>query len=522
MEGKEKSILNLRKNIISWYPFDKDSTILEINGNCKEITEILEENSSKLLSIDIKDIEKIDIIEKFDYIVLIGLEKIDRNWTEILKTTNNLLKPNGKLLVAMDNKYSLKNFSSKEGIERILDKNVNEIKIDEFIEQIKETGFNNYKIYYPITDYKYPNAIFADNDELYKNITSRNIVYNSEENIKFFEENKLMMKLLEDTIDFRYFANSFFIEIFKGDFTDNEIKLITFSNIRKNKYKIRTIVKNDFVYKYADNQESKNHIEQVKKNIDILNKYKLNTLDSYDKDKIISRYVENDTFEIALVNTIKENKDKAIELIKKYKEKLEKSLEKENTKENVFDRYSIKYNEEIIKDMKFTKYGLWDLTFQNCFYIDNDFYFYDQEWLEEDIPIEFIIYRAIKYCIDIRNYVDIEELYNILDINKNQIEIFDQLDDIIQEKYRDNDVWQLQKNGKMVDEMQIEIYTKNHEINLLSAEIERKNGEIERKNMEIENLKTEYEKIANNLQIIYNSKSWKMLEPFRKIRKLIK
>ena len=56
----------------------------------------------------------------------------------------------------------------------------------------------------------------------------------------------------------------------------------------------------------------------------------------------------------------------------------------------------------------------------------------------------------------------------------------------------------------------------------LSAEIERKNGEIERKNMEIENLKTEYEKIANNLQIIYNSKSWKMLEPFRKIRKLIK
>ena len=165
--------------------------------------------------------------------------------------------------------------------------------------------------------------------------------------------------------------------------------------------------------------------------------------------------------------------------------------------------------------MKFTKYGLWDLIFQNCFYIDEDFYFYDQEWLEENVPIEFILYRAIKYFPKIKEYISIDELYRILEINEEKVKIFEELDDKIQEEKRNNEVWQMQKNGKNIEELKVQKLTDNHTINLL-------NIEIENKSREIENLKSEYEKARNEINIIHQSKSWKLAETLQKIKRKLK
>lgn len=516
MEFKENGIYEMagaRKNIISWYPFEKGCSILEIGTNNKQITESLCENTDKVTTIDIKDISNIN--EQFDYITLIGLEYITNNIQEVLEKAKKILKPNGKLLIATDNKYSVKKLSTKEGIEEILGYDNNMYTLDEIIEKLKEAGFNNKKIYYPLTDYKFSNVIFTDDKKISKSELSRNIVYNNEENIKFFEENDLIDKLIEDNVEFKYFANSFFIEVFNGDYVDNEIRLVTFSNIRKNKYKIKTIVKKDFVYKYPDGQESKNHIENVKRNIDIMINSKLKTIDSYDDEKIISKYVEADTFDNVIIKTIKNDKNKAIELIKRFKQNLIENLEDGNKEKNVFDKYSIKYNEEIIQNMKFAKYGLWDLIFQNCFYIDDDLYFYDQEWMEENLPVDFILYRAIKYFIKIRKYISIEELYEILKIDAEKIKIFEELDNKIQEEIRNDAIWQIQKNGKSIEEIRIQKLTDNHTINLLRIELDSKNREIE-------SLKTEYEKIKNEIDVIYQSKSWKLTKPLRKIRAKLK
>lgn len=42
-------------------------------------------------------------------------------------------------------------------------------------------------------------------------------------------------------------------------------------------------------------------------------------------------------------------------------------------------------------------------NFSKLLYIDNEFYFYDQEWEEDNVPIDFILYRAIKYFDRIKN-----------------------------------------------------------------------------------------------------------------------
>ena len=243
---------------------------------------------------------------------------------------------------------------------------------------------------------------------------------------------------------------------------------------------------------------------------------KLKTIDSYDDEKIISKYVENDTFDRIILNTVKkESKDKALELIKKFEQTLLDNLEEGSKENNVFDRYEIEYEKDIINNMKFAKYGLWDLIFQNCFYIDNDFYFYDQEWMEENIPIKFILYRAVKYFTKIRKYISIEELYEYLNIDEKELEIFEKLDDKIQEKSRNDNTWKIQKNGRNIEELRIQKLTDNHTINLL-------NNEIQNKNNEIAELKKVYENTQNKIDFIYQSKSWKIAEKLRKIRQMFK
>ena len=306
------------------------------------------------------------------------------------------------------------------------------------------------------------------------------------------------------------YANSFLLEVFNGEVSENNIRLVAFSNMRKKQYKIKTIVEKDNVYKYADNEESKKHIEDIKKNIDVMQKIKLKTIDSYDEEKIVSQYINEETLDKKILKKIDENKNLAIALIKKYKEKLEECLgiTNDNSK-NIFEKYSIKCSDELLNTMKFVKYGLWDLIFQNCFYIDDEFYFYDQEWIEENIPIEFIIYRAIYYLpLEKNDKITHEELYEYFELTNEKIELFKKLDEALQDKINNKLIWDFQRSGQTVEQIRL---TYNHEINLLRSEVAQKNEQIN--DLVQENLK-----INNELNIIKSSRGWKAIEKIRNLR----
>lgn len=527
------ALSKIRKNIISWYPFEKDSSVLEIGANFGELTSWLCEHTKKVVALEkskekqnaikirTKGIQNLEIIEnlnnieeKFDYITIIGLEKISKKPQEILYDLKKYLKPNGKILLATNNKFSV-NYISKLNSENetIEDISSKLCSLSEIIKQMEQAGFKNKKVYYPLTDYRLPNAIFIDEEQIKKNIIERNIIYNNEETIKLYEQNNFYRELLGEDIKYlKMFLNSFFIEIFNGKVEENGIKLVAFSNMRKEEFRIKTIMKGEYVYKYSDNKKSKKHIEQVKENIDIIKKSNLNTLDTYDEEKIISKYTNEKTLDKVILEKIENNqKEVAIKIIEKFRNELFEKMEKCNENKNVFDKYNIKYNAEDISKMIFLKYGLWDMTFQNCFLIDNKFYFYDQEWKEEVVPINFILYRAIKYFPEIRLYLTIDELYEILNIDKSMIDLFEELDNKLQDRIRNEVFWKIHKQGKNVKEVKIEKLTDNHTINLQRIALAEKNEEVE-------SLKNEINRLNKELEKIYKSKSWKITEPLRKLR----
>lgn len=530
----------LRENILSWYPFKNDSKILEVGANQGEITGVLcrkckevyciEEDKEKQKNIKnrhknfknlnvLADTNELEENEKFDYITYIGyLEKVD-NLTEELINIKKYLKEDGKILIAMDNRYGLKYFTKTnqkgENINNLFEKKL--YSLEGLIYKIEQAGFKNKKIYYPMPDYKLANVIFTDKTPMTKDELSRNITYYDEDTIKFYDENELYRNLLkENGENFYKIANSFFIEIFNGEFEENNIKLVTFSNMRKEEYKLITIVKEDFVYKYAENDKSIGHLNDVKEIIEILKQSKINTLDSYNDECVISKYVDGLTVDKVIVELLKEEKkEEAINLMKSFKQELLTKLEKTNEEGNIFDKYNIIYNREKIKNSIIVKYGLWDAIFQNCFYINNQFYFYDQEWEERNVPLDFILYRTIKYFPRLAKHMPVDETYKIWGIDKDMLEIYEELDNKIQEEIRNDEIWNLCSQGENALQLRINELTANHKYNLLNIENSKLINDIKQKDTEIESLKQE----LNN---IYNSKSWKITKPLRDIRRFNK
>lgn len=512
----------VRSNIINWYSFKENSSILELNGNYGEITgflcqkanrvvtleednrfaEIIEKRYKNEECLEVKNtsIYNENINEKFDYVIVIGItEKLE----DYIKYAKDHLNENGVILLAINNKFGIKSFITCTN-EYKLTNNDNLTITKNKLDKMLDNQELNYKYYYPLPDYKLTNVIFTENYMPDLENISRDITYKCG-NVNF-NEIQAYRELLKDNRDnFKFFANSFLVEISKKELEDNSIKFISYTNMRKDKYRIRTTIKNEYVEKTYVNEVSKKHIERVKKNIDLLNKLEINTLDSYTQNEIISKFTTAQTYNKILLSTLKEEGiDKFIEKIKEFQDFLKQKLETvKEIEQNVFDKYEVEYEKEKIEKLTFVKNGLWDLTFQNCFYIDNNYYAYDQEWFEENIPVEFIIYRSILYFNEIKHIISDEEIFSKLNIDTYYLELFNKLDNILQTKIRKESMWKLHTKEESESKKYQKIKNENENlkqyVKILEEELANKTCEVQR---------------------VTNSLSWKVTKPLRAIRRL--
>lgn len=522
------ALSDVRENILNWYEFKKDCTILELNANYGEITGLLCKNAKKVVSIEaskkyadviekrhnnkenleliVGNYENIELQEKFDYIVIIGMVE---NLKEAIEYSKKYLAEDGTILLAVNNRFGVKAWITMNEDANIINNQKQAVSKEEL--QIILQGMN-YKYYYPLPDYKLPNIIYTDNSMPTTTNIYRDLTY-KDENVNFKEVDAYYQIISNNKEDFKNFANSFLLEISTKEIKENEIKFIAFSNIRKDEYRIKTIVKNKQVEKTAVNEKSIKHIEKVKNNIETLEKLEIKVLDTYVDGKIISKYVEADTLEDKLIKTCKEQGiEEFIKQIEIYREFLKDKLEvTKDLEKNIFTKYKIECKEEILNKLTFVKNGLWDLIFQNCFIIDNEWYFYDQEWQEENIPVEYILYRAILYFHESKKYISDNEIFEKLNILE-FVPVFSELDNKIQEKIRKQLVWNLHAK----EELEKNKYAK------IRKELKQKELEIEILRKEIEGLIRVNEQTHNELAIVKNSFSWKITEPLRKIRGKIK
>ena len=544
-DGRLEIILalsKLRENIVSWYPFKKQCKILEIGGGFGEITGILCDNASRVVTLEeskikaetmakrhkdrnnleiiVGNLENIKLEEKFDYIVIMGIKN-----NNIISKAIELLNNEGIILTAFDNKFGVNQLATiKANGENLINKKELQT-LASFEKHLENLGLDR-KTYFVLTDYKLTNVIFSEKFEMTQENMSRNITYYEPNDIKIFNQNDIYRKILEEkNIDIlKNFSNSFFIEIFKENYIENGIKFVSFSNMRKKQYRIKTIIYDKQVIKSNMITKSREHIELIKSNIDYMNKYGIKTLDTYDKDEIKNEFQEEETLDNVIIEKMKQGKlQEGIELIIKFKEMLMSKIKISSAIENnAFDKYGIPYTKEDIEKMHFAEKGLLDLIFQNCFYINNEFYFYDQEWMEERLPIEFIIYRSIIYFNGIREFFTNEELLEKVGISNKQADLFKILDDKIQEKIRNNIMWNLTRAGTSIKDTHIQMLTLQHQVNLLNLEINKIKEENQNIKNESEKIKKENQEIKEELEQIKQKENEKSNQKISKIMEFIK
>ena len=190
------------------------------------------------------------------------------------------------------------------------------------------------------------------------------------------------------------------------------------------------------------------------------------------------------------------------------------------------DQYAIKYEPKQIENLTWTQYGLWDLIFQNAFYSDGKFFFYDQEWMAEGIPIEYICYRSIQYTKGLKEKIEIEEIYRSLGITEQHIALFSQLDNRLQEETRNNEVWEQHRQGKTIETLKIEVEQEKREREKVLKDCKKLLNEKDaricflEKNMDttvklLQQKETEVQQKENKIVQMENSTSWKVTKPLR-------
>lgn len=565
-----------KRNILNWYDFKKDSSILEIGADLGDITLMLSEfEFSNITSIEFNDIkykiiqkrlekssnitaQKVNVLNclpnkidvKYDYITLIGLEKIVENIyineTNLSKKEmlekffleiKKFLKEDGVILLAFDNYLGVRNFSNLNENYKVPIENI-EYNIDKIftskniLEILKNINLNSIKSYYPFPNYINSDIIISeDYEKSTYNISSYN--QNLEENsILTFDEKNVIKNILESSNKYMsIFANSIFLEI---QFTENNslknnIQLISFNNARKEEYRLITIIKNDVVEKKISNVRSQKQLDSIKNNLKYIEEYDITRLDYIENGKVLSKY-------------IKEYETLDIEIAKKYDDQ-DYVVEKFNLIKNMLLKNKVDYdvnklenlvkivgenNIHLLEELNFVKHCFWDMVPKNCFSIDNKLYFFDQEWMMEYLPIEFVIYRGIINSYEYVKKVDVSELYKKLNIDK-YIEIFELINNsLIDEIIDKNVIFYLGKKVNTINDIIYKVNTfenqlieNNNYIETLNKTIKMYENEEKLKKEYIRNLENKITELSEELKI---SNEYNMINLGKKeaLKKMIK
>lgn len=192
----------VRQNILEWYDMDPNAEILEVGSGCGAITGVLCRKAKKVTCIELSkkrslinanrnsEYDNLEIMvgnfndipndKKYDLVTLIGVLEYANYYTDaenpfvvFLERIKSRLKPGGKVIIAIENKYGLKYWAGAredhtgvffDGIEgyHTTDSKVATFSKPELESMLHDAGYKKQEFFYPFPDYKFPEKVFSD------------------------------------------------------------------------------------------------------------------------------------------------------------------------------------------------------------------------------------------------------------------------------------------------------------------------------------------------------------------------
>lgn len=302
----------IRENILEWYPFDADASLLEIGAGCGALTGLFCRKVNRVVAVELSEREaavnqernkkygnltvindnffSIPIKEKFDYVTIIGAfgcagryDTSEDPYMEMLKKARACLKPGGKLFLAVENRYGLKYFAGAkedytgrcfDGLENyVAAGDVRTFSHKTLDKMLLAAGFSENKFYYPMQDDKLPSEIYSDESlPSFGSLRYPCVAYDRDR-YELLDERLVFDSICQDEM-FADFANSFLVISGNGQLEMKEKETVIYAKYNRERapeYQLSTkiIERQDgsrYVVKDALRPEAAAHIGKLSDN----------------------------------------------------------------------------------------------------------------------------------------------------------------------------------------------------------------------------------------------------------------
>lgn len=426
--------VQLRKKLLEWYQFKEDAILLDVSPTTSYLSVFLAEKVKEVHCLvdsheqleflkgmngsieNIKYIFSNQIVQKYDYVIAITpfFFEYDELIFQKYHNWSTYLNEQGVFLLAIDNKFSATNSL------RIIntDKRLHTLDVDKsYLSHL----YSNIKTYYIYPDLLVIQDIYTDEYLPPKEIGGNHIPYalNNEQlsygtyrNYKdsFYCENPQKL------------AGAFLIECSLSDksFVDDVLRVKL--TPQRGKYGTTTILKKNSVEKIA-NEPSVKNLRQLKSNLTDLEQRGIHVVSSeIQDDRLIMPRLFYQNLMDKIVEACQTDKRSLCHLMDQLYELILLSSNHVNESAYWNEKYG-NYDWGIILEKGYVEMGP-----LNIFYDGENYIFYDQEYVLENCPAKFIIYRAIEHIrihLSEKNWIiSIEELFSRYGISSELNKIF--------------------------------------------------------------------------------------------------
>ena len=441
-----------RQNLINWYPFKENSTILVLSEDnciynylCEEHFEVDYIECSRT-ACDFSSFQN-----KYDYIILDGVLSFapsycrsENPFVEMINIVSSRLNETGIMLISIANRIGLKYLCGApelntgaiglgvNGYE--FDKSLRTFTKSEINEVLKCSNFKYTKFYYPYPDHVYPKEIYTDETinsmsygkDYYELLKERLLLYN---------ESLIAEQLVREKVA-DVFANSFLIEVCKDEMDDIIRPIYVKINSDRNEcFRIRTsFVKekgSKYVIKESISNNAVNHIKHLHESEqNVCSQMYYNLCGEFDNNSLKYEFLNEKTLDDIIAEYIPRNSKK--EIIECLDGIYNSLLYDCSTSAEYFSKQFIEvFGSEQLEEncVKCVNPANIDLICDNIFVNDFEYKIIDCEWtFNFNIPISFIMWRNLNELYgkhnQLNNIVPRNSLFDRYSINIEDETIF--------------------------------------------------------------------------------------------------
>lgn len=464
----EQQRRELPKAIIKWYEIEKESSVACVvcgEGNSERIAEALEEMELQVDRLMLEVLENPSFFENgdgrerdcsetesgkrlygkggYDYVIVVDVLEYAKDPNVLFERIHSLLKSDGRLLLAADNRLSIRYFCGDQdafsgrnydGIENyrhvrpweqeaMKGRAYSKAEITGFLEK---AGFMQHRFFSVFPRIENPQLLLAEDYEPNEALDIRVFPeYNNPDTV-FLMEEELYPSLMANGL-LHGMANGFFIECPLGG-EPLRIQQVTLSAERGKKNAMATLVRGDgFVEKRALYQEGREKLSRLCENNRYLEAHGVKMIEARTEgEAFVMPYVAgipaNDHFR-SLLQCSREDFLKELDAFWKIILNSSEPLDRDEIDWERFEpgwekRKKDDPNKEKWKDIAYgtdkereelgviLKRGYLDLVTLNCFWMKDSFVFYDQELFLENVPAKAILVRSIEFIYKFNDQLD--------------------------------------------------------------------------------------------------------------------